>query len=72
MLTDETPDSGPPVLNTKEAAQLLRLHEESLRVLVRAGKIPCHRFPGGREIRFLRTELLDWLRDQPSGWQRSP
>jgi excisionase family DNA binding protein len=44
---------------------MLHIHPEYLRKLVREGKIPCHRFPGGREMRFLREELLDWLRDQP-------
>lgn len=58
------------VLNTKEAAQLLRLHEESLRVLVRKGEVPCHRFPGGREFRFLRDELVDWLRRLPPDGHR--
>lgn len=54
-----------PALNTKDAARLLHLHEESLRVFVREGKVPCHRFPGGREMRFLRDELIDWLRGLP-------
>jgi excisionase family DNA binding protein len=56
-----------PVLNTKDAARLLQLHEESLRVFVREGKVACHRFPGGREMRFLRDELFDWLRGLPPG-----
>jgi len=38
-----------------------------LRVLVRDGNLPCHRFPGGREMRFLRDELIEWLRGLPSG-----
>jgi excisionase family DNA binding protein len=38
---------------------------EYLRKLVRDGKVPCHRFPGGREMRFDREELLRWLRSQP-------
>jgi excisionase family DNA binding protein len=61
----ELSDYG-PVLNTKYAARLLHLHEESLRVFVREGKVPCHRFPGGREMRFLRDELIEWLRGLPS------
>jgi hypothetical protein len=32
---------------------------------VREGKVPSHRFPGGRELRFLRDELLEWLAVQP-------
>ena len=55
----------PPVLTAALAAELLQIHVEYLRKLVREGKVPCHRFPGGRELRFLRDELLAWLRTQP-------
>ena len=55
----------PPVLTTALAAELLQVHVEYLRKLVREGKVPCHRFPGGREMRFLTKELLDWLAAQP-------
>jgi excisionase family DNA binding protein len=55
----------PPVLTTADAAELLQVHVEYLRKLVRDGKVPCHRFPGGREMRFHRDELLEWLRSQP-------
>jgi excisionase family DNA binding protein len=53
------------------AAELLQVHVEYLRQMVREGRVPCHRFPGGREMRFLRDELLDWLKAQ-SGVDRSP
>lgn len=55
----------PPVLTAALAAELLQIHVEYLRKLVREGKVPCHRFPGGRELRFLRDELLTWLVTQP-------
>ena len=55
----------PPVLTAAMAAELLQVHVEYLRRLVREGKLPSHRFPGGRELRFLRDELLDWLAVQP-------
>ncbi len=64
-------DDFPPVLTTALAAELLQVHVEYLRRMVREGRVPCHRFPGGREMRFLRDELLDWLRAQP-GDDRSP
>jgi excisionase family DNA binding protein len=54
-------DDFPPVLTTAMAAELLQVHVEYLRRMVREGRIPCHRFPGGREMRFLRDELLEWL-----------
>jgi excisionase family DNA binding protein len=61
----------PPVLTTALAAELLQVHVEYLRKMVREGKVPCHRFPEGREMRFLRDELLEWLKAQP-GVDRSP
>lgn len=61
----------PPVLTTAMAAELLHVHVEYLRSMVRDGRIPCHRFPGGREIRFLRDELLEWLAHQ-EGVNRAP
>jgi excisionase family DNA binding protein len=59
------PSEFPPVLTAAMAAELLQIHVEYLRKLVREGKVPCHRFPGGRELRFLRDELLEWLAAQP-------
>ncbi|HEY3834199.1 MAG TPA: helix-turn-helix domain-containing protein [Acidimicrobiia bacterium] len=69
-----TPASGddyPPILTTAMAAELLSVHVEYLRRMVREGRIPAHRFPGGREIRFHRDELIAWVKDQP-GHDRSP
>jgi excisionase family DNA binding protein len=61
----------PPVLTTAMAAELLQVHVEYLRRMVREGRIPCHRFPGGREMRFLRDELLEWLAALPGEDQSS-
>jgi excisionase family DNA binding protein len=58
-------DDFPPVLTTALAAELLQVNVEYLRRMVRDGRIPCHRFPGGREMRFLRDELLAWLAALP-------
>ena len=61
----------PEILTTALAAELLHVHVEYLRRMVREGRIPAHRFPGGREIRFHRDELIAWVRAQP-GEDRSP
>ena len=61
----------PPILTTAQAAELLQVHVEYLRRMVREQRIPAHRFPGGREIRFHRDELIAWVREQP-GHDRSP
>jgi excisionase family DNA binding protein len=59
------PRAFPPVLTAATAAELLQVHVEYLRKMVREGRVPAHRFPGGRELRFLRDELLDWLGTLP-------
>ena len=61
----------PPILTTAMAADLLHVHVEYLRRMVREDRIPAHRFPGGREIRFHRDELIEWVKAQP-GEDRSP
>jgi len=80
----ETPDTAAPqpnpasqasaypeIMTTAMASEMLHVHVEYLRRMVREGRIPAHRFPAGREIRFLRDELLEWVRAQP-GEDRSP
>ncbi len=76
--TSDMPDSGasngsnyPEILTTAMAAEMLHVHVEYLRRMVREDRVPAHRFPGGREIRFLRDELIQWVADQP-GHDRSP
>jgi excisionase family DNA binding protein len=54
------------VLTAALAAELLQVHVEYLRKMVRDGTLPCHRFPGGREMRFLRDELLEWVAGLPA------
>lgn len=61
----------PEILDTAMAAELLRVNVEYLRRMVREQRIPAHRFPGGRGIRFVRDELIEWVRNQP-GVDRSP
>ena len=69
--TGAATDAFPPILTTAQAAELLHVHVEYLRKMVREERIPAHRFPGGREIRFVRDELIQWVQDQP-GHDRSP
>ena len=69
--TSSTQSSYPEILTTAMASEMLHVHVEYLRRMVREGRIPAHRFPEGREIRFLRDELLEWVKAQP-GVDRSP
>jgi len=52
------------VFTLKEAAQFLRVSEESLRELTDSGQIPCRKI--GNEVRLLRDALKDWLRGEVS------
>src|SRR5690349_4569515 len=70
-MPDVEAERFPPILTTAMAAEMLSVHVEYLRKMVREGRIPAHRFPGGREIRFLRDELIAWVAAQP-GHDRSP
>ena len=70
-MADLDADRFPPILTTAMAAELLHVHVEYLRRMVREGRIPAHRFPGGREIRFHRDELIELGALQP-GYNRSP
>jgi len=47
------------VLRLKEAAGYVRVSEKTLRELAKLGRVPCQRV--GREWRFLRRALDDWL-----------
>lgn len=53
-------------LNTEDAARLLSLHPKVLERKARDGGVPAERL--GREWRFDRRELLEWLRKQPKKW----
>lgn len=62
----------PPVMDTRQLAELIHTNEQIIRAWVRDGTIPAHRKPGGRKYTFLRHEIFDWLlanRYQPSGEQ---
>jgi excisionase family DNA binding protein len=71
VMADLEAERFPPILTTAMAAELLHVHVEYLRRMVREDRIPAHRFPGGREIRFHRDELIEWVKAQP-GYNRSP
>lgn len=51
----------PPVMDTKQVAELLHTNEQIIRAWVREGTIPAHRKPGGRKFTFLRDEIFVWL-----------
>lgn len=56
----------PPVLDAAMVADLLNMSVDTVRRLSREGVLPAHRVPGGRTFKYLRDEVLDWLRAQPA------
>lgn len=59
-------DDFPPVLDAAMVADLLDMNIDTVRRLSREGVIPSHRVPGGRTFKYLKDEVLDWLREQPA------
>ena len=56
----------PPILDTGMVAELLGMNIDTVRRLSRTGVLPAHRVPGGRAFKYLRDELIEWLRQQPA------
>ena len=55
----------PPTLNTNQVAEMLGSTAEVVRSKVKKGEIPAYRW--GKNLRFFRDEVLDWLLRQPVG-----
>lgn len=58
-------DDFPTVMDTAMVAELLGMNVDTVRRLSREGVIPAHRVPGGRTFKYLKDELIEWLRAQP-------
>lgn len=59
-------DDYPPVLDAAMVADLLQMNIDTVRRLSREGVLPAHRVPGGRAFKYLKDELIAWLRAQPA------
>lgn len=57
------------ILTREEAAELLAVHPTILVKYVRTRGLPAQHL--GREWRFSRRDVLDWLRKQPTGTLKS-
>lgn len=57
-----------PLLDATEAAGLLRMHPNTLRMKARLGEIPGRHI--GKYWRFRVSDLNDWVRRQEQGRQR--
>jgi excisionase family DNA binding protein len=61
LVGDEMARKDAEAMNLKEAAVYLGMAENTLRKLVREGKVPAQVF-SKRGMRFSRTALKEWLR----------
>lgn len=52
----------PPTLNTAQVAEMVGSTAEVVRSKVSSGDIPAYRW--GKNFRYFRDEVLDWLRSQ--------
>jgi excisionase family DNA binding protein len=52
------------IMTPEEAADFLRL---SVSTVYQRKDIPRHRLPGSRQIRFIRSELLAWMKGELMG-----
>ena len=63
LALDQKPASlREPLLRAADAAALLSVRASWVSEAVRDGRLPCVRV--GRHVRFLRSDLEDWVRDQ--------
>ena len=56
----EQANSVPEIMNLAEASRFIRVSEKTLGEMARQNRIPCNKV--GREWRFLKSALEDWLK----------
>lgn len=57
--------SDDEVLGAQEVADLLDMNVQMVRKYAREGRLPAYRLPGGRNYKFFRKELIQYLRQHP-------
>lgn len=55
----------PPVIDTAQVAELLRMNVQMVRKYVREGRLPAYQLPGSRVYRFIYSEVIDYVRAHP-------
>lgn len=53
------------VLGAQDVAELLDMNVQMVRKYAREGRLPAYRLPGGRNYKFFRRELIQYLRQHP-------
>jgi excisionase family DNA binding protein len=59
-------DDYPDVMTAALVAELLDMNLDYVRKLSREGTIPAHKMPGGRVFRYMKDEVVAWIRGLPS------
>lgn len=54
------------IILAADVAELLQCSEGLVYSLARRGKLPAYRIPGTKFVRFLRTEILEAMRNSPA------
>lgn len=65
---DRLVDGGdwPPILDAAQVAEMLSMNVQMVRRYAREGRLPAYKLPGGRTFRFLRDEVIEFLRAHPA------
>jgi excisionase family DNA binding protein len=56
----------PPILDAAQVAEMLSMNVQMVRRYAREGRLPAYKLPGGRAFRFLRDEIIEFLRAHPA------
>lgn len=66
-MEDGLRDGGdwPPILDAAQVAELLGMNVQMVRRYAREGRLPAYKLPGSRTFRFVRDEVIDFLRAHP-------
>ncbi len=59
-------DEYPPILDAAQVAELLSMNVQMVRRYAREGRIPAYKLPGGRTFKFIRDEIVEFLRAHPA------
>ncbi|MYH06208.1 MAG: helix-turn-helix domain-containing protein [Acidimicrobiia bacterium] len=67
VVDNSNPDGAayPPVIDTAQAAELLRMNVQMVRKYVREGRLPAYQLPGSRVYRFIYSEVIDYIKSHP-------
>ncbi|MFO7548905.1 MAG: helix-turn-helix domain-containing protein [Acidimicrobiia bacterium] len=64
--TNVAGDDYPPILDAAQVAELLGMNVQMVRRYAREGRLPAYKLPGSRTFKFLRDEVIEFLRAHPA------